>query len=58
MDHNEKTQTAEGIEEAEILEIIDHHRVANVQTMAPLYFGRSRWAPPARWWRGCTRSTD
>ena len=38
VDHNEKTQTAEGIEEAEILEIIDHHRVANVQTMAPLYF--------------------
>ncbi|GMQ64916.1 putative manganese-dependent inorganic diphosphatase [Vallitalea maricola] len=38
MDHNEKNQSIEGIEETEIVEVIDHHRVANVQTMAPLYF--------------------
>ncbi|QUH30069.1 putative manganese-dependent inorganic diphosphatase [Vallitalea guaymasensis] len=38
MDHNEKSQSIEGIEETEIVEVIDHHRVANVQTMAPLYF--------------------
>ncbi|MCT4688538.1 putative manganese-dependent inorganic diphosphatase [Vallitalea sp.] len=38
MDHNEKSQSIEGIEETEIVEVVDHHRVANVQTMAPLYF--------------------
>ncbi|GMQ57574.1 putative manganese-dependent inorganic diphosphatase [Vallitalea sediminicola] len=38
MDHNEKSQSIEGIEETEIVEVIDHHRVANVQTMTPLYF--------------------
>ncbi|GKX30363.1 manganese-dependent inorganic pyrophosphatase [Vallitalea longa] len=38
MDHNEKNQSIEGIEQTEIMEVIDHHRVANVQTMSPLYF--------------------
>lgn len=38
VDHNEKGQSAKGIEEAEILEIIDHHRVADIHTMAPLLF--------------------
>lgn len=38
VDHNERGQCVDGIEEAEILEIIDHHRVANVQTTNPLYF--------------------
>ncbi|QUI25080.1 putative manganese-dependent inorganic diphosphatase [Vallitalea pronyensis] len=38
VDHNEKNQSIKGIEEAEIIEVIDHHRVANVQTIAPLYF--------------------
>lgn len=38
VDHNERGQSVDGIEEAEILEIIDHHRVANVQTTNPLYF--------------------
>ncbi|WP_105619540.1 putative manganese-dependent inorganic diphosphatase [Vallitalea okinawensis] len=38
VDHNEKGQSAKGIEEAEIIEIIDHHRVADIHTMAPLYF--------------------
>ncbi|TCT14369.1 manganese-dependent inorganic pyrophosphatase [Natranaerovirga pectinivora] len=38
VDHNEKEQSVQGIEDAEILEIIDHHRIANVQTMSPLYF--------------------
>ena len=36
IDHNERSQSAEGLEQAEILEIIDHHRVADVQTDAPL----------------------
>lgn len=38
LDHNEKSQTVNGIEEAEILEIIDHHRVGDVQTVNPIYF--------------------
>lgn len=38
VDHNERSQAVDGIEEAEILEIIDHHRVADMQTSAPLYF--------------------
>jgi manganese-dependent inorganic pyrophosphatase len=38
VDHNEKKQAVEGIEEAEILEIIDHHRVGDLQTIIPIYF--------------------
>lgn len=37
VDHNERGQSADGIEQAEILEIIDHHRVANLDTGNPLY---------------------
>lgn len=38
VDHNEKTQAVDGIAEAEILEIIDHHRIGNLETMSPVYF--------------------
>ncbi len=38
VDHNEKSQAAEGIEEAEVLEIIDHHRIGAVETDGPVYF--------------------
>src|SRR5665647_2503974 len=38
VDHNEKKQAVDGIEEAEILEIIDHHRVGDLQTLYPIYF--------------------
>lgn len=38
VDHNERSQSVHGIEDAEILEIIDHHRVADVQTGSPIYF--------------------
>ena len=38
VDHNEKTQSVGDVEDAEIIEIIDHHRVANVSTAAPIYF--------------------
>ncbi|MHC1682518.1 MAG: putative manganese-dependent inorganic diphosphatase [Clostridiaceae bacterium] len=38
VDHNEKTQAVDGIGEAEILEIIDHHRVANIETSNPIYY--------------------
>ena len=37
VDHNERSQSVEGIEQAEIMEIIDHHRVADVQTDTPLF---------------------
>lgn len=38
VDHNERSQSILDIEDAEILEIIDHHRVANVATTQPIYF--------------------
>ncbi len=38
VDHNEKSQAAEGIESAEVLEIIDHHRIGAVETDGPVYF--------------------
>ncbi|MDD4347250.1 MAG: putative manganese-dependent inorganic diphosphatase [Desulfitobacteriaceae bacterium] len=37
LDHNEKSQTVNGIEEAEILEIIDHHRLGDIQTASPIF---------------------
>ena len=36
VDHNERTQTADGIEEAKILELVDHHRISNFHTDEPL----------------------
>ena len=38
VDHNERCQSIPGIEEADILEIVDHHRVADIQTVGPLLF--------------------
>ncbi len=38
VDHNEKSQAVKGIEEAELLEIIDHHRLGSVETVGPVYF--------------------
>ena len=38
VDHNEISQSVEGLEEAEILESIDHHRLADIQTLNPIYF--------------------
>lgn len=37
VDHNEVSQAVDGIDEAEILEIIDHHRVGDISTVAPIY---------------------
>ena len=37
VDHNEASQSVPGLEEAEILEIIDHHRLADIQTNNPIY---------------------
>lgn len=38
VDHNEISQTVQGIEEADILEIIDHHRLGDIQTRKPILF--------------------
>ena len=38
VDHNEVSQAVDNIESAEILEIIDHHRLGSLETMAPVYF--------------------
>ncbi|MGN0298201.1 MAG: putative manganese-dependent inorganic diphosphatase [Lachnospiraceae bacterium] len=38
VDHNEKAQAVNGIEDAEILEIIDHHRLGTIETMGPVFF--------------------
>ena len=38
VDHNEMSQSVPGLEQAEILEIIDHHRLADIQTGNPIYF--------------------
>jgi len=38
VDHNEKTQSVEGLEEADIIEIIDHHRLGTISTSAPINF--------------------
>ncbi len=38
VDHNEASQSVEGIEQAEVLEIIDHHRIGDLNTHKPIYF--------------------
>lgn len=38
VDHNEKIQAVGGVETADILEIIDHHRIGSIETMSPVYF--------------------
>ena len=37
-DHNEKSQAVNGIEQADVLEIIDHHRLSSIETMGPVFF--------------------
>lgn len=38
VDHNERSQAANGIDEADVLEIIDHHRIGDVSTVSPIRF--------------------
>ena len=38
VDHNESGQAVRGIQDAQILEIIDHHRLGTIETMTPVYF--------------------
>lgn len=46
VDHNEFTQSVDGIENAKILAVVDHHRINNFQTSEPLFY----YAQPV----GCT----
>jgi len=41
VDHNEMNQSAEGLEEAEILEVIDHHKIGDIKTVMPISFRNS-----------------
>lgn len=38
VDHNESEQSVDGLNESEILEVIDHHKIGNIETDAPIYF--------------------
>jgi manganese-dependent inorganic pyrophosphatase len=38
VDHNEMSQAVDGVEKAEVLEIIDHHRIGSIETSGPVYF--------------------
>lgn len=38
VDHNEKVQAVDGLDQAEVLEIIDHHRIGSLETDGPVYF--------------------
>src|SRR5699024_3074288 len=38
VDHNEKIQAVDGVESADILEIIDHHRLGGLESINPVYF--------------------
>ncbi len=38
VDHNEVSQAVDGLEEASVLEIIDHHRINTIQTLSPIVF--------------------
>jgi len=38
VDHNERSQAVDGVEKADILEIIDHHRIGDISTLHPVFF--------------------
>lgn len=38
VDHNERSQSVPGLEDAQLVAIIDHHRIADIQTGSPIYF--------------------
>ncbi|MCP1146303.1 manganese-dependent inorganic pyrophosphatase [Lysinibacillus endophyticus] len=38
VDHNERQQSADGVEQVKVTEVIDHHRIANFETSDPLYY--------------------
>ncbi len=47
VDHNETRQAAPGLEESDVLEIIDHHRIADVSTANPIRFLNLPWGSTA-----------
>ncbi|MCI8341516.1 MAG: putative manganese-dependent inorganic diphosphatase [Eggerthellaceae bacterium] len=47
VDHNETRQSVPGIQEAEVVEIIDHHRIADVMTALPIQFLNLPWGSTA-----------
>lgn len=47
VDHNEKAQSVPGIDEADVVEIVDHHRVGDIQTAAPIRFLSLPWGSSA-----------
>ncbi|OEH85187.1 hypothetical protein BHU72_06140 [Desulfuribacillus stibiiarsenatis] len=38
VDHNERSQAVSGIDEAEVIEVVDHHRIGDIQTSGPIFF--------------------
>ena len=56
VDHNERTQAVDGLDEAEILEIIDHHRIGNLETTGPVYFRNVPVAARPRFCIRCIRN--
>ena len=38
VDHNEVAQSADGVEEASVVEIVDHHRIGDIETASPILF--------------------
>lgn len=38
VDHNEKSQAVDGVEHANVVEILDHHRLGSIETIGPVYF--------------------
>ncbi|WP_028783785.1 manganese-dependent inorganic pyrophosphatase [Thalassobacillus devorans] len=38
VDHNERQQSVDDIDEVQVMEVIDHHRIANFETQGPLYY--------------------
>lgn len=55
VDHNERGQAVNGVETAEILEIIDHHRLGAIQTVSPVFLETSRLAVRQRLFIICIR---
>ena len=47
VDHNEKGQSIEGLEQAELIEIVDHHRIADISTASPVTFINMPWGSTA-----------
>lgn len=47
VDHNESTQTADGMEDANVIEVIDHHRIGDFTTAAPIEYLALPWGSTA-----------